>query len=106
MIGQSQSGTGKTAAFALPVLNRLSKTTPPAGPRKPRALILVPTRELAVQVADSFKKYGRHLLDMTCKYIMFAGNRIDKLKSMESFETFKKYRTIDAGAGYVNRSFR
>ena len=61
VLGQAQTGTGKTAAFALPVLNRLSKTTPPAGPRKPRALILVPTRELAVQVADSFKKYGRHL---------------------------------------------
>ena len=61
VLGAAQTGTGKTAAFALPVLNRLSKTTPPAGPRKPRALILVPTRELAVQVADSFKKYGRHL---------------------------------------------
>ncbi|WP_271679230.1 DEAD/DEAH box helicase [Thermomonas mangrovi] len=61
VLGGAQTGTGKTAAFALPVLNRLSKETPPAGPRKPRALVLVPTRELAVQVADSFKTYGRHL---------------------------------------------
>ena len=61
VLGGAQTGTGKTAAFALPVLNRLSKLTPPAGPRKPRALVLVPTRELAVQVADSFKTYGRHL---------------------------------------------
>ena len=61
LLGGAQTGTGKTAAFALPVLNRLSKLTPPAGPRKPRALVLVPTRELAVQVADSFKTYGRHL---------------------------------------------
>ena len=61
VLGGAQTGTGKTAAFALPVLNRLSKDTPPAGPRKPRALVLVPTRELAVQVADSFKTYGRHL---------------------------------------------
>ena len=61
VLGGAQTGTGKTAAFALPVLNRLSKETPPAGPRKPRALVLVPTRELAVQVADSFKTYGRQL---------------------------------------------
>ncbi|MDQ3159440.1 MAG: DEAD/DEAH box helicase [Pseudomonadota bacterium] len=61
VLGGAQTGTGKTAAFALPVLTRLSKVTPPAGPRKPRALVLVPTRELAVQVAESFKTYGRHL---------------------------------------------
>ena len=61
LCGIAQTGTGKTAAFALPVLNRLSKETPPSGPRKPRALVLVPTRELAVQVAESFKTYGRHL---------------------------------------------
>lgn len=61
VLGSAQTGTGKTAAFALPVLDRLSRQTPPAGPRRPQALILVPTRELAVQVADSFKTYGRHL---------------------------------------------
>ncbi|GAA4866875.1 DEAD/DEAH box helicase [Luteimonas vadosa] len=61
LLGGAQTGTGKTAAFALPLLQRLSKATPPKGPRKPRALILAPTRELAVQVADSLKTYGRHL---------------------------------------------
>ena len=61
LLGGAQTGTGKTAAFGLPLLQRLSKSTPPSGPRKPRALVLVPTRELAVQVADSIKTYGRHL---------------------------------------------
>jgi ATP-dependent RNA helicase RhlE len=61
VLGGAQTGTGKTAAFGLPLLQRLAKETPPKGPRKPRALILVPTRELAVQVADNLKTYGRHL---------------------------------------------
>jgi len=61
LLGAAQTGTGKTAAFGLPLLQKLSKETPPKGPRKPRALVLVPTRELAVQVAESIKTYGRHL---------------------------------------------
>jgi ATP-dependent RNA helicase RhlE len=61
VLGGAQTGTGKTAAFGLPLLQRLSKLTPAAGPRKPRALVLVPTRELAEQVAGSIKTYGRHL---------------------------------------------
>jgi len=60
----AQTGTGKTAAFALPILQRLapqaSTSTSPA--RHPvRALVLTPTRELAVQVAESFRDYGRHV---------------------------------------------
>ncbi|MCD9028075.1 DEAD/DEAH box helicase [Luteimonas sp. BDR2-5] len=61
LLGGAQTGTGKTAAFGLPLLQRLSKETPPKGPRKPRALILVPTRELAVQVSDNLKAYGKYL---------------------------------------------
>ncbi|MBI2874766.1 MAG: DEAD/DEAH box helicase [Firmicutes bacterium] len=57
VLGCAQTGTGKTAAFALPILNRL-RTSPRGGPR---ALILTPTRELAAQVAESFHVYGRHL---------------------------------------------
>ena len=58
----AQTGTGKTAAFALPILQRLHATQPaPRGPRAPRALVLVPTRELAAQVAESFKDLGKHL---------------------------------------------
>ncbi|WP_242113150.1 DEAD/DEAH box helicase [Luteimonas aquatica] len=61
LLGGAQTGTGKTAAFGLPLLQRLSKQTPPSGPRKPRALILTPTRELALQVGDSLRAYGKHL---------------------------------------------
>ena len=48
LLGGAQTGTGKTAAFGLPLLHRLSKQTAPNGYRRPRALVLVPTRELAV----------------------------------------------------------
>ncbi|HET6435606.1 MAG TPA: DEAD/DEAH box helicase, partial [Xanthomonadaceae bacterium] len=62
VLGGAQTGTGKTAAFGLPLLQQLAASGKPAtGPRKPRALVLVPTRELAVQVSDSLKAYGRHL---------------------------------------------
>ncbi|HJM42989.1 MAG TPA: DEAD/DEAH box helicase [Nitrospinota bacterium] len=61
LIGIAQTGTGKTAAFALPILQRLSERRQRAVPCEPRALILSPTRELALQIGDSFKTYGRHL---------------------------------------------
>jgi ATP-dependent RNA helicase RhlE len=63
VLGSAQTGTGKTAAFALPILQRLSETTGPRnGQRtKIRALVLAPTRELAQQIHDSFATYGRHL---------------------------------------------
>ena len=59
MLGIAQTGTGKTAAFALPILQQLSQ----AGHnlRAPRALILAPTRELAIQIGEEFRAYGRHL---------------------------------------------
>jgi ATP-dependent RNA helicase RhlE len=61
LLGIAQTGTGKTAAFALPILHRLAENRTPPLPRTTRALILSPTRELATQIADSFKAYGRHL---------------------------------------------
>jgi ATP-dependent RNA helicase RhlE len=57
MLGVAQTGTGKTAAFALPVLQMLEG---PDGHKPPRALVLAPTRELAIQIADDFKAYGAH----------------------------------------------
>src|SRR5437762_7517314 len=64
LLAGAQTGTGKTAGFVLPMLQRLA-TNPspyPSGARKPlRALILTPTRELAAQVEASIKTYGRHL---------------------------------------------
>jgi ATP-dependent RNA helicase RhlE len=61
ILGVAQTGTGKTAAFALPILDRLSKHAPAAGAtRRPiRCLVLSPTRELAVQIGDSFRAYGK-----------------------------------------------
>jgi ATP-dependent RNA helicase RhlE len=59
LLGVAQTGTGKTAAFALPILQRLSKTRRPT--RQIRALILTPTRELASQIAENFLSYGKGL---------------------------------------------
>ena len=56
VLGQAQTGTGKTAAFALPILARLKKDS-----KKPQAIILAPTRELAIQVAEALQKYASHM---------------------------------------------
>jgi ATP-dependent RNA helicase RhlE len=61
LIGCAQTGTGKTAAFALPILHRLSVERRRAAPGSTRVLVLTPTRELAAQVSQSFRTYGRHL---------------------------------------------
>ena len=61
ILGCAQTGTGKTAAFTLPLLQRLTETPRPRLPRRPRALILAPTRELAAQIGESLRAYGRHL---------------------------------------------
>ncbi|HEX7732101.1 MAG TPA: DEAD/DEAH box helicase, partial [Rhodanobacter sp.] len=55
VLGQAQTGTGKTAAFALPILSRIDLK-----PGKPQALVLAPTRELAIQVAEAFQRYAAH----------------------------------------------
>ncbi|HET7202774.1 MAG TPA: DEAD/DEAH box helicase [Steroidobacteraceae bacterium] len=72
LLAAAQTGTGKTAAFALPLLQRMSETHPtPSGSRTPRALVLVPTRELAAQVDQSFNDFGRHLQQRTV--LIFGG---------------------------------
>ncbi|TAM61001.1 MAG: DEAD/DEAH box helicase [Rhodanobacter sp.] len=60
LLAAAQTGTGKTAAFALPLLQKLS-TSGQTMTRRPRALILTPTRELAAQIHDNFRSYGKHM---------------------------------------------
>ena len=61
LLGIAQTGTGKTAAFALPILHRLSVQRLQRSPGRPHALILAPTRELALQIDERFRAYGRGL---------------------------------------------
>jgi len=61
LLGCAQTGTGKTAAFALPIIQLLHRKRRPATPRSVRVLVLTPTRELAAQIDASFGVYGRHL---------------------------------------------
>ncbi|MBL8255909.1 ATP-dependent RNA helicase RhlE [Pseudoxanthomonas japonensis] len=85
LLAGAQTGTGKTAAFGLPLIQYLA-TTPQevqrGGPRKPRALVLTPTRELAVQVHDSLRGYGKYLrIPSTTIYGgVGMGNQLDALR--------------------------
>jgi ATP-dependent RNA helicase RhlE len=75
VMGRAQTGTGKTAGFTLPLLQRLSVNPLKKGRRPVRALVLTPTRELAAQVGDSVETYGRHLpLQST---VIFGGVKIN-----------------------------
>ena len=60
LFGCAQTGTGKTAAFALPLIERMLADRRTPAPRRCRTLVLAPTRELASQIHDSFRAYGRH----------------------------------------------
>ncbi len=79
IMGAAQTGTGKTAGFTLPLLQRLTQSEKPRQGRRPiRALVLTPTRELAAQVAESVETYGRHLpLKST---VIFGGVSINPQK--------------------------
>jgi ATP-dependent RNA helicase RhlE len=72
LLAAAQTGTGKTAAFALPLLQKLHEDQPnPRGSRAPRALVLVPTRELAAQVEQSITDFGAHLRQQSA--LIFGG---------------------------------
>jgi ATP-dependent RNA helicase RhlE len=71
LLAGAQTGTGKTAGFSLPILERLAAQPALTGRRSPRVLVLVPTRELAAQVGESFRTYGRYLPFTTA--IVFGG---------------------------------
>ncbi len=74
ILGVAQTGTGKTAAFALPILHRLAEDRKYAPRRGCRCLVLSPTRELATQIADNFRAYGK-LLNMTVA-VVFGGAKM------------------------------
>ena len=80
VLASAQTGTGKTAAFALPILQRLHTQLRPAKPQA-RALILCPTRELATQIADGFRAYGRNL-DLRHVVIFGGVNQNPQVKSL------------------------
>ncbi len=71
LLGCAQTGTGKTAAFALPILQRLTSDRRPAPRKGARVLVLAPTRELALQIGESFGTYGRHLA--VSRAVIFGG---------------------------------
>ncbi len=75
ILAGAQTGTGKTAGFTLPLLQRLAGRTPQQGRRAVRALILTPTRELAAQVGESVDTYGRHL--PLTSAVIFGGVKIN-----------------------------
>lgn len=76
IVGLAQTGTGKTAAFALPILHQLQADPHHAGPKSCRVLVLAPTRELAAQIAQAFKAYGRFLGFSTA--VIFGGVPLGK----------------------------
>jgi ATP-dependent RNA helicase RhlE len=82
VLGIAQTGTGKTAAFALPILQHLTATKERAQPKSPRALVLAPTRELAVQIARSFETYGYGLGLRLCTVVggLGYGRQIETLQ--------------------------
>jgi ATP-dependent RNA helicase RhlE len=71
LLGIARTGTGKTAAFALPLLQRLAAARRPPQPRSARVLVLTPTRELALQIHESFGRYGCHL--RLARAVIFGG---------------------------------
>lgn len=106
VVGCAQTGTGKTAAFALPVLQHISQSEP-SKKRVPKALILSPTRELAAQIGESFQSYGRFL--KTKQVVIFGGvnekPQIARLKEGVDIIVATPGRLIDLGnQGYVDLS--
>ena len=82
MLGSAQTGTGKTAAFALPIIHRLQETADFEAKRKAKALILAPTRELALQIRESFTLYSRN---SSIKTVAIYGG-VPKRKQIQSLK--------------------
>jgi ATP-dependent RNA helicase RhlE len=83
LIGCAQTGTGKTAAFAVPILQLLSRNKAFDRKKKIRSLIVTPTRELAIQIEESFKAYGRYT-GMTCTVVFGGVNQNPQTKALQT----------------------
>ena len=84
MLGCAQTGTGKTASFALPMIDKLSRAVAPA--RMPRSLIIEPTRELATQVEAAFEVYGKYHR-LTTALLIGGESFADQLKKLDRAST-------------------
>lgn len=82
ILGCAQTGTGKTAAFAIPILDFLGHEKPRAAPNRPTTLVLAPTRELAIQIDESFRRYGKHMKFRTSLVYggVGQGNQVQSLR--------------------------
>ncbi|MBE0598372.1 MAG: DEAD/DEAH box helicase [Desulfuromonadales bacterium] len=78
LLGQAQTGTGKTAAFALPLLSRLDLAL-----KKPQIMVLTPTRELALQVAEAMQTYARHLPGFQVLPVYGGQNMVQQLRQLQ-----------------------
>ena len=83
LLGCAQTGTGKTAAFAIPIIQMMSKTTKNGKKGTTKSLILTPTRELAIQIADSFDKYGK-FLNLKCTVVFGGVNQYHQVQSLKN----------------------
>jgi ATP-dependent RNA helicase RhlE len=104
LLGIAQTGTGKTAAFALPILQALSARREAPLPKSPRVLVLAPTRELALQIWQSFETYGRNL--RLTSTVVFGGvghgNQIKTLRNGVDVLVATPGRLLDlAGEGHL-----
>ncbi|WP_428390326.1 DEAD/DEAH box helicase [Lichenicoccus sp.] len=107
LLGLAQTGTGKTAAFALPILQRLSSHRHPAKPKGARVLVLAPTRELASQIDASFVTYGRHM--RLSHAVVFGGvgqgRQVDALRRGVDVLVAAPGRLLDLiGQGHIDLS--
>jgi len=107
VLGCAQTGTGKTAAFAIPILENLAKTAGNHQNKKIRSLIVTPTRELAIQIDESFKSYGRYTNLKSA--VIFGGvgqnSQVKELKRGVDILTATPGRLLDLmNQGYISLS--
>ena len=107
LLGLAQTGTGKTASFALPILQHLHNTPRPTASKQPRVLVLAPTRELVAQISDSFKAYAKYM--KFSQAVVFGGvgqgRQVDAMRRGVDVLVAAPGRLLDLiGQGYIDLS--